>query len=123
MAKRILVIDDEEDINMVVCSRLEASGFEVISAFDGLEGLEKARKENPDLIILDVMMPKLDGFHVCRMLKFDEKFQSTPIILLTARSQAVDKQTGEQVSADCYLTKPFDGDILLKEVKKLLKLK
>ena len=120
MAKKILVVEDEVEINELVCSRLEISGYEVISAQDGLEGLEKARKEMPDLIILDIMMPKLNGYHVCRMLKFDEKYKSIPIIFLTARGQQYDKDVGKEVSADSYIAKPFDGEVLLKEVNRLL---
>ena len=120
MAKKILVIEDEVEINELVCSRLMMNGFEVISAQDGLEGLDMARKEKPDLIILDVMMPKLNGYQVCRMLKFDDKYKSIPIIFLTARSQQYDKEVGKEVSADSYIAKPFDGEVLLKEVKRLL---
>ena len=123
MAKKILVVEDEVEINELVCSRLMMNGFEVISAQDGLEGLDMARKEKPDLIILDVMMPKLNGYHVCRMLKFDDKYSMIPIIMLTARGQESDREISKDVNADSYLTKPFDGDILLREVNKLLALK
>ena len=120
MAKKILVVDDEIEMNELICTRLEMKGFEVISAQDGMEGLEKARNEVPDLIILDVMMPKLNGYQVCRMLKFDDKYKSIPIIFLTAKSQQYDLEVGKEVKADAYLSKPFDGETLLKEVNRLL---
>jgi DNA-binding response OmpR family regulator len=84
--------------------RLEASGYEVIEAADGASGLEKARNMNPDLIILDIMLPKMDGYKVARLLKFDEKHRSIPIIMLTARSQQADRETGMAVGCDAYLT-------------------
>jgi DNA-binding response OmpR family regulator len=120
MAKRILVIDDEPLIADMVKMRLESAGYEVITANDGMQGLEKARKEKPDLIVLDVMMPKLDGYKVCRMLKFDERFKNTPIIICTARGQDSDKQTGGEVGADVYITKSSQDADLLNNVKKLL---
>jgi len=85
-----------------------------------MEGLDKAREEKPDLILLDVMMPKMDGYEVCRLLKYDEEFETTPIIMLTARTQAKDKSIGKDVGADDYITKPFDGTDLLEKIKKLL---
>jgi DNA-binding response OmpR family regulator len=118
--KKILVVDDEEDIAMTVSLRLQASGYEVVTAVDGQEGLEKARSMNPDLIILDLMLPKIDGYKVCRMLKFDEKYKKIPIILFTARSQDSDKKTGEDVGADAYITKPFEAQVLLAKIKELM---
>ena len=123
MAKKILVVDDEIEMNELICTRLEMQGFDVISAQDGVEGLEKARNEVPDLIILNVMMPKLNGYQVCRMLKFDDKYKSIPIIFLTAKSQQYDLDVGKEVKGDAYLSKPFDGETLLREVKKLLEKK
>ena len=119
--KRILIVDDEEDILNVLRFRLEANNYEVLSASDGQEGLNKARSMKPDLIILDLMLPKLDGYKVCRMLKFDEKYKKTPIIMFTARVQKSDEKTGYEVGADAYITKPFEPQILLKKIKELLK--
>lgn len=120
MAK-ILVIDDEHDLVETLTFRLEAAGYEVVSAFDGQEGLKKVKEEKPDLILLDVMMPKMDGYQVCRMLKFDQKFKDIPIIMLTARGQLQDKNIGKDVGANEYVTKPFESADLLERIKKLLK--
>ena len=114
--KKILIVDDEEDFVGLIKDRLEASGYAVISAADVLEGLEKARTEKPDLILLDVMMPKLDGYHMCRLLKFDDAFSHIPIILLTARAQERDQKLATGVGANDYMTKPFHNDALLKKI-------
>jgi len=118
---RILLVDDEKDLVETVAFRLEATGYEVIKAYDGQEALDKAKKEKPNLIILDLMLPKMDGYKVCRLLKFDEKYKSIPIILFTARAQEEDKKLGEQVGADAYITKPFEPEALLGKIKELIK--
>lgn len=119
--KRILVVDDEPDLVETLSFRLEASGYEVIKADDGQKGLDKARSEKPDLIILDLMLPKLDGYKVCRMLKFDEVYKNIPIILFTARAQEQDKKMGQDVGADGYITKPFEPQVLLAKIQELIK--
>ena len=101
--------------------QLEANDFRVLTAKDGQEGLDKARKDKPDLIILDLMLPRIDGYKVCRMLKFDEKYKGIPIIIYTARAQAADEKLGYEVGADAYLTKPFDPKKLLAKINELLK--
>lgn len=121
MAKRILVVDDEPDLVEMIKMRLEASGYEVIPAYDGKEALDKAKKEKPDLIILDLMLPKIDGYKVCRMLKFDEKYKKIPIIMFTARAQEQDIKLGKDVGGDAYITKPFEPQGLLAKIKELLK--
>ena len=121
MSKRILLVDDEKDMVYAVKLQLEANNYEVITASDGQEGLEKARREKPDLIILDLMLPKIDGYKICRMLKFDEKYKKIAIILFTARSQKNDEKVGFEVGADAYITKPFDPKVLLEKIKILLK--
>ena len=121
MAKKILIVDDEVDLVETLSFRLEANNYEVIKANDGQEGLDKARKENPDLIILDLMLPKLDGYKVCRMLKFEDKYSKIPIILFSARAQETDKKTGAEVGADAYITKPFEPAVLLDKIAELLK--
>ena len=121
MAKKILVVDDEPIIVKVLESRLKSNGYEVVVAQDGQEAINKARSENPDLIILDVMLPKIDGFRVCRLLKFDDNFKHIPILMLTARIQESDQSTGKECGADAYLPKPFDPPILLAKIKELLK--
>ena len=119
--KRILIVDDEDDLRNMLKFRLEAMDYDVSEAADGHEGLDRARSGRPDLIILDLMLPKMDGFKVCRMLKFDEKYKHIPIIMFTARAQEKDKQIGKEMGADAYITKPFDPDILLDKIKELLK--
>ncbi|MBU0548213.1 MAG: response regulator [Candidatus Omnitrophica bacterium] len=122
MAKKILLVDDEPHIIMMLENRMKHAGYEVITACDGPEALTRAQKEKPDLIILDLMLPKLDGYKVCRMLKFDEKYKHIPIIMLSARAQEVDKKMGETVGADGFVTKPFEPQVLLGKVKDLLKI-
>lgn len=118
--KRILVVDDEEDILKVLRFRLEANNYEVLVASDGQEGLNKARSEKPDLMILDLMLPKLDGYKVCRMLKFDEVYKAIPIIIFTARTQKKDEELGMEMGADAYIFKPFESEILLDKIRELL---
>lgn len=118
--KKILVVDDEADLVEMVTMRLEANGYKVITASDGREALEKARSEKPHLIILDLMLPKMDGYKVCRMLKFDEKYKHIPVIMFTARAQESDKKTGKEVGADAYIIKPFEPQILLDTIKNLI---
>lgn len=121
MSKRILIVDDELDLIDIFKGRLETNGYTVIVASDGVEGLEKAKTEKPDLILLDIMMPKMDGYQVCRFLKFDEAFKHIPIILLTARGQKQDQTKGMEVGADAFVTKPFDRAELLKKIEEYLK--
>ena len=120
MAKKILIVDDEEDIAFSLARRLTANGFEVICAEDGVEGLRRAQTENPDLIILDLMLPKMDGFKVCRLLKFDERYKRIPIIMLSARSQEDDIALGRETGAECYMTKPCESGALLEKINELL---
>ncbi len=120
MPKRILIVDDEPDLLEMVQINLEMEGYECIVAYDGFRALDRARKEKPDLIILDVMLPGLNGYKVCRLLKFDEKYKKIPIIMLTAEAQRADRLLGEATGADYYMTKPFDADKLLAKVKELL---
>lgn len=119
--KRILLIEDEVDMVYALTLHLEAMNCEVLSAGDGQTGLDMARKEKPDLIILDLMLPKMDGYKVCRILKFDERYKKIPIIMFTARAQDQDKKLGQEVGADAYITKPFDSKVLLDKISALLK--
>jgi DNA-binding response OmpR family regulator len=116
----VLAADDDEDILDLVAFRLERSGYTVIVARDGEEALELAAKELPDLAVLDVMMPKLDGFEVTRRLRAEEDMRRMPIILLTARSQDADVQQGFEAGADDYLRKPFSPDELRARVQAIL---
>lgn len=119
--KRILVVDDEAELVKAIKIRLELAGFEVFAAYNGNEALEKVRQNPPDLVILDLMLPKIDGFKVCRILKFDEKYKGIPIIMLTARAQESDQKVGADVGADAYIMKPFDHTVVLAKIKELLK--
>lgn len=118
--KRILIVDDEDDLRTMLKFRLEALNYDVDEAADGQEGLDKARSAWPDLIILDLMLPKIDGYKVCRMIKFDEKHKHKPIIMFTARAQERDKLIGKEMGADAYITKPFEPEVLLGKIKELL---
>lgn len=118
--KRILVVEDEPDFRMALRMRLEANGYVILEAEDGLIGLAMAREQKPDLILLDVMMPKMEGYKVARLLKFDEKHRHIPIVMLTARSQQSDRETGFSIGVDAYLTKPFETSELLETVSRLL---
>lgn len=121
MKKRILLIEDEQDIVTTLVFRLEAQGYEVIIAMDGEDGLDKAQKEKPDLILLDLMLPKMNGYKVCGHLKGDSRFSNIPIIIFTARAGEADKKKSEEVGADAYITKPFEPPVLLAKIKELMK--
>jgi DNA-binding response OmpR family regulator len=121
VAKRILLVDDEPELVKAIEIRLKAADYEVLAAYDGQEGLDKAKKEKPDLIILDLMLPKMDGYKVCGLLKADTRYNKIPIIMFTARAQESDKKMGEEVGVDAYITKPFEHQVLLKKIKELLK--
>ena len=114
MDKLILIVDDEKNITDILKFILEKDGYRTITAYDGPEGLEKALSENPDLILLDVMLPGMDGFEVCRTVRAK---RNTPIIMLTARDEEVDKVLGLELGADDYITKPFSNRELLARVK------
>jgi DNA-binding response OmpR family regulator len=117
---RILIIEDEQDLAEALQMRLQDKNYEVTLAADGSEGLKKAHAEKPDLIILDIRLPKLDGFKLCRMLKFDEEYKNIFIVILTAKVQPADLQTGKEVGADAYLTKPYRSEELLETIERIL---
>ena len=118
--KKILIVDDTEDIVKLVKMYLEHNHYEVITAYDGQEGLDKAKADSPDLIILDLMLPRISGYKVCGLLKRDIKYAKIPIILFSAKTQEKDMKLGGDVGADAYLTKPFEPDVLLSKIKELL---
>ncbi|MFA5085712.1 MAG: response regulator [Candidatus Omnitrophota bacterium] len=120
MAKRILIVDDEVQLVEMVKMRLESAGYEVITAYDGEEGLNMAKKDKPDLIMLDLMLPKMDGYKVCGLLKNDALYSGIPVIMFTARAQEEDLRFGKDLGAEDYLTKPFDPKILFSKIKGLL---
>ena len=117
---RILLVDDEPDLVQMVSVRLAASGYDVVPAYDGQQALDQVKQVKPDLIILDLMLPKLDGYKVCRLLKFDERTQSIPILIFTARAQVEDVTLATECGADAYLTKPFEAKALLGKIQDLL---
>ncbi len=118
--RKILVVDDEVDLVETVRFPLEMEGFSVLVSYNGEDALNQARKEKPDLIILDLMLPKLDGYKVCRLLKFDERYKHIPILMLTAKTQEKDKILGKETGADEYITKPFEMNYLMEKVKAYL---
>ena len=122
MPKKVLIVDDEPEIILLIKRRLEKIGLEVITGNTGMRGLELAKKHRPDLMILDVMMPELDGYQVCRLLKFDKDYENIKIILVTARDQQIDKDVGADVRADGYITKPFEPEDLLSRAREMLNL-
>jgi len=117
--KKILVVDDERHIVRLVQVNLERQGYQVVSAFDGREALKKVESERPDLIVLDVMMPHMDGFEVLKRLKSDDKTKDIPVVMLTAKAQDADVFRGWASGVDCYLTKPFNPIELLTFVKRI----
>ena len=120
MGKKILIVDDEAQLVEMMKMRLEATNYDVVTAYDGQEGFDKARNEKPDLIILDLMLPKMDGYKVCGLLKKDTRYSKIPIIMFTARAQEEDKKLGEEMGAEAYITKPFEANTLLAKIKELL---
>ena len=118
--KKILVVDDEVDLVKTIQFSLEAEGYKVLVSYNGEDALNQSRKENPDLILLDIMLPKLDGYKVCRLLKFDERYKHIPILMLTAKTQQKDRLLGMETGANEYITKPFDMEELTKMIKAYL---
>lgn len=119
-SKKILIVDDEEDLVETVRFPLEMEGYHVLVSHNGEEALDQARIENPDLILLDLMLPKVDGYEVCHRLKSDDRYKHIPILMLTAKSQEKDMMLGMETGANEYITKPFDIRDLLKKVKERL---
>ncbi len=118
--KKILVVDDEPDVLKVVSFRLEKAGYEVLAASNGKIALDLILENKPDLILLDLQMPVMDGYEVCRSIKGDDELKKIPIILLTAKSASIVVDMVNKLEADGYLVKPFDPDELLKEVRKFI---
>ncbi|MBI4598042.1 MAG: response regulator [Candidatus Omnitrophica bacterium] len=116
----VLVVDDEPQLVELVQLRLEDSGYRVITAPDGSAGLRKAQTEQPDVIILDVMMPYLNGYEVCQLLKQDAQYRHIPIIMFTAKTQAKDEQMACECGADAYLRKPFQPEEMLATLRAVL---
>ncbi|MCL6520157.1 MAG: response regulator [Armatimonadota bacterium] len=121
MPRKILAVDDEKHIVRLVQVNLERQGYEVVTASDGKEALQKVEEERPDLVILDVMMPYMDGFEVLQNLRRNPSTRDIPVIMLTAKAQDADVFRGWQSGVDCYLTKPFNPMELISFVKRIFK--
>ena len=122
MANKIMVVDDEPDVVDLVKLVLESDGFQVITAYSGKEALEKVGNEMPDLVLLDIMMPQMDGWEVYSRIRANPKTKDIPVAMLTAKSQSIDKMIGlHVVKVDDYITKPFGRSELLERVKRILK--
>jgi len=119
--ENILVVDDEEHIQELLRFNLENNGFKVLCAGDGIEALKLAREEIPQLVLLDLMLPKMNGYDVCKEIRKDISISNTPIIILTAKSEELDKVLGLELGADDYLTKPFSVRELVARVKAILR--
>jgi len=123
MSQKILIVDDEPHIRMLIgqtLEELEDEGVDFFTAENGEQALEIINEENPQLVFLDVMMPKLNGMEVCRRVKKELALNDVYVILLTAKGQELDRQKGQEVGADLYLTKPFDPEILLSKAREVL---
>lgn len=123
MEQKILIVDDEAHIRMLIeqtLEELEDDGVEFLTAENGEIALEIIQKENPKLVFLDVMMPKMNGMEVCRRVKKELELKNVFIVLLTAKGQELDRQRGQEVGADVYMTKPFDPEVLLTKAKEVL---
>lgn len=119
--RRVLVVDDEPVLVETIAYNLEQAGYAVTTAADGASALETARREKPDLVILDIMLPEMDGLEVCRLLRREKSTATTPIMMLTAKGEEIDKVVGLEVGADDYVTKPFGRRELLARVRALLR--
>ena len=118
---RILIIEDEAHIIELIKFNLESNGFEVITAMDGLTGLKTIEQEKPDLVLLDLMLPQMDGIEVCKNAKMNPEIKEIPIIMLTARGSEMDKVLGLEIGADDYMTKPFSIRELIARIKVVLR--
>jgi len=125
MSQKILIVDDESHIRMLIgqtLEELEDEGVDFFEAENGEKALQIIQDEKPNLVFLDVMMPKMNGMEVCRRVKQELKLDNVFIILLTAKGQELDRQRGQEVGADVYMTKPFDPESILKKAKEVLKI-
>ena len=118
--KKVLVVDDDSAVTKLLDGLLTGQGYTVLISHDGLDGMVQVRKNAPDLILLDIMMPEINGYDVCRDLKFDERFKHIPIIVLTSREQELDPRIGQMMGID-YMHKPINSKILLEKVQAAIK--
>jgi twitching motility two-component system response regulator PilG len=120
MQKKILIVEDEESLLKLESILLTTKGYLVQGVTSGLSALEAVNEEHPDLILLDVMLPKMDGFEVCKRLKSDPATRDIPVVLLTAKKTPEDLARGEEVGADCYITKPFKSAVVIDIIEQLV---
>ena len=120
MQQTILVVDDDKSVTAMLSSLLSKQGFTVVEAHDGLDAMVQVRQHVPDLIVLDIMMPEINGYDVCRDIKFDQKLKHIPIILLTSREQELDPRIAKLMGIE-YIQKPIDSKVLLEKIQKVLK--
>jgi len=120
ISKKVLIIEDDPSFSRAVSHIVEKEGYSVITASNGITGLRMAKEDKPDLLILDVMLPGVDGFEICSRLRNEPQTTKLPIIMLSAKGQEADKTTGLKVGADVYLTKPVDRAVLLEKLTSLL---
>jgi len=118
--KKILVVEDEESLLKLQSILLTIRGYTVEGAMDGQEALEAVETMNPDLILLDIMLPKIDGFEVCRQVKANEATRHIPVVMLTAKKSVEDRVKGKQAGADMYITKPYKSSIVIETIQRLL---
>ena len=119
---KILVVDDEINITQILEFSIGSEGYEVITARNGEDAIDKARREQPDLIVLDIMMPKIDGYEACRILKANPLTKNIPVVLLTAKGRDIDKRLGYEVGATDHIVKPFSPSKLIDRIQQLLSL-
>jgi two-component system alkaline phosphatase synthesis response regulator PhoP len=117
---KILVVDDEVNITQILEFSIGSEGYQVITASNGEDAVEKARREQPDLVILDIMMPKIDGYEACRLIKSNPLTKNIPVVLLTAKGRDIDKRLGYEVGAIDYIVKPFSPNKLIERIHQLL---
>lgn len=120
MGKKVLVVDDHQDAINILTLILKKGGYDPVSAKDGVEALQKINEENPDLVLLDVMMPKMDGYEVCQAVKANPGSRHIPILMLSAKTDPASKLRGRELGAADYLTKPINPTEILKKVKEYL---
>ena len=119
--EHVLVVEDEEDIQELIEYNLAREGYKVSSAFTGEDAVEMARRQAPDLVVLDLMLPGMDGFEVCKALRSDPKTAHVPVVMLTAKGEEVDVVTGLELGADDYITKPFSPRVLIARIRAVLR--
>ena len=116
---KVLLCEDNDDIRKILFMRLEVAGYRVTQARDGEEAMDSIKKEKPDIVVLDLMMPKISGFEVCRMMKFDDQYKEIPIIILSALDRQRDREKAFEDGADAYFIKPFDLGLLINKIETL----